>query len=322
MRRAFDLLELLADRAEHSGADLAAALGVSRAAVWNQVARLREEGVDIVGTPGQGYVLEAGFDKLDADAMRAELEHAGCRSIRALDVLTVTDSTNEQLLTRQTSADIHGHALFAEYQSAGRGRRGDKWLSPPGSGLTFSLGWRFDAPPSTFSALSLVIGLALARALDRHGIDTVRLKWPNDIVRGDRKMAGILIEMRAEAGGPCVTVIGIGLNVSLSVRGAALIDRPSDDVTTALGAAVSRNALAADVLASLVEHLEQFGREGFEPFRDAWCALDALRDREVTLDLGGRVVTGRARGVDDHGALLIEDDGRLESFVSGHLTRV
>ncbi|MCB1747680.1 MAG: biotin--[acetyl-CoA-carboxylase] ligase [Gammaproteobacteria bacterium] len=322
MRRAFELLALLGDGAEHSGAELSQALGVTRAAVWNQVQRLREAGIEIRGVAGQGYALAQGFEALDRAALRERLDGAACVAWPAIEVARVTDSTNERLLRALDSGDIHGHALFAEFQTAGRGRRGDRWISPPGSGLCFSCGWRFDAPPSTFSALSLVVGLAVVRCLREAGADDARLKWPNDVVRNGRKLAGILIEMRSEAGGPCHTVIGIGVNIALSPQARAAIDQPSDDVTAACGHAVSRNALAASLLGRLGAMLAEFATQGFAPFRDDWLAHDALVGRTVLLDLGPRTVSGRARGVDAHGALLIEHGGRCEPFVSGHLRAV
>ena len=183
-------------------------------------------------------------------------------------------------------------------------------MSPPGSGLCFSVGWRFEHPPTTFSALSLVVGLALVRALAAVGVHDARLKWPNDVVRAGRKLAGILIEVRAEAGGPSVAVIGVGLNVVLSAAARATIDRPSDDLLAATGNVVSRNELAADLLATLATTLAEFARDGFTPFRAAWLAVDALAGATVELDLGTRRIRGIACGVDDHGALLIEHEGR------------
>ncbi|MEQ8496400.1 MAG: biotin--[acetyl-CoA-carboxylase] ligase, partial [Gammaproteobacteria bacterium] len=194
MRRALELLGLLADGAEHPGTELAAQLGVTRAAVWNQVRRLRDEGIAIEATPAQGYRLGGGFEALDAALMHSLLGARGCHAWRTIDVAGVTDSTNERLLRAHDAGDQHGHVLFAEYQTAGRGRRGDRWISPPGSGLCFSLAWRFDTPPPTFSALSLAVGLAVVTCLEGEGVRGARLKWPNDVVRDDAKLAGILIE--------------------------------------------------------------------------------------------------------------------------------
>lgn len=320
MRRAFALLELLSDGAEHAGAALAQALGVTRAAVWHQVAQLREQGLAIDASRRHGYQLAGGFEALCAQSIRSQLS-GPARALLAIDVVTITDSTNERLLAALNAGDIHGKVLFAEHQTAGRGRRGDRWLSPPGSGLCVSLGWRFDQPPATFSALSLVVGMAIAESLRELGVASAMLKWPNDILCENGKLAGILIEMRAEAGGPSRTVIGIGINVQMSQEARALIDQPVADFVHASGQAMSRNRLAAVLLSALARTLPQFARDGFAVFRDDWRRYDQLADAVVRLELPNRVVEGIARGVDDHGALLIEHDGRRETFVSGHLLR-
>jgi BirA family biotin operon repressor/biotin-[acetyl-CoA-carboxylase] ligase len=320
MRRAFALLDLLSDGAEHGGTELAEALGVTRAAVWHQVAQLREQGMVIAASRGHGYQLPGGFEALSAASIRAQLSGPARESLH-VETVTLTDSTNERLLAALNSGDIHGQVLLAEHQTAGRGRRGDRWLSPPGSGLCLSLGWRFDQPPATFSALSLVVGMAITESLRELGVSAAMLKWPNDILYDGGKLAGILIEMRSEAGGPCRTVIGIGINVQMSAQARALIDQPVEDFTHASGQAVSRNRLAAVLLSALARTLPQFGRDGFAVFRQDWLRYDALVGQAVKLELPNRTVLGTARGVDDHGALIIEHDGGRETFVSGHLAR-
>ena len=320
MRRAFALLELLSDGAEHAGAELAQALGVTRAAVWHQVAQLRAQGLAIAAVRGHGYHLPGGFEALSTDAIQAQLCDAA-RAVLVIETVTITDSTNERLLAALNAGDIHGQVLLAEHQTAGRGRRGDRWISPPGSGLCLSLGWRFEQPPATFSALSLVVGIAITESLRELGVRSAMLKWPNDILCAGGKLAGILIEMRAEAGGPCRTVIGIGINVQMSERARALIDQPVEDFTHVTGQGVSRNRLAAIVLSALASSLPQFGRDGFAVFRDDWRRYDVLVDQTVKLELPNRSVAGVARGVDDHGALIIEHSGRCETFVSGHLSQ-
>lgn len=322
MRRAFELLAMLGDGAEHSGSELATRLGVTRAAVWNHVEKLRDQGVDILATPRRGYYLREGFEALDADSIRAALTAQGCAVFRRIDAVAVTDSTNEQLLQAARDRDIHGQVMLAEFQTAGRGRRGDRWLSAPGSGLCMSLGWRFDPPPATFSALSLVVGFALVAALRDLGVEEAMLKWPNDIVCRGAKLAGILIEMRSEAGGPCVTVIGIGLNIHLSDAAREHIGRPAGGYLEAGGNRLSRNLLAATLLARLANALETFAVQGFAPFRHRWAACDALADCPVRLELPGRIVDGIARGVDEHGALQIEHGGQRERFMAGHLTAI
>ena len=321
MRKSLELLSLLHDGAEHSGAELAEQLGVTRAAIWNQVNRLRKEGIEVRVTRGRGYALVHGYEALDAAAIRDHLKQLNCRNISALETVAVTDSTNERLVAVLPNEDIHGRALLAEYQTAGRGRRGDRWVAPPGSGLCMSLGWRFESPPPTFSALSLVVGLSIATGLAAGGVTSAKLKWPNDVVCGDGKLAGILIEMRSESGGACTAVIGIGINVRLSDDARDLIERPTADLESAGGRELSRNVLAATLLHCVVQDLVRFEKSGFAEFRMNWSELDALADKPVRLELAGRIVEGVARGVDGHGALVIEHGNRLETFMAGHLSR-
>lgn len=310
---------MLHDGAEHSGADLAHRLGISRAAIWNHIDRLRKEGIEVRATRGRGYVLEGGFEVLDTAEIHRRLQQLNCKSVTALEAVVVTDSTNERLLAALPNDNIHGRVLLAEYQTAGRGRHGDQWIAPPGSGLCMSLGWCFDSPPTTFSALSLVVGLAVVSTLAEQGICRAMLKWPNDIVRDGCKLGGILIEMRSESGGPCTTVIGLGINIRLSQLARGRIEQPSADLESAAGHAISRNALAAALLNSLCAKLSLFGRQGFAGFWPEWRQFDVLADEPVRLDLAERVVEGIARGVDENGALIIEHSGRREKFMSGHL---
>ena len=310
---------MLHDGAEHSGVDLAHRLGISRAAIWNHIDRLRKEGIEVRATRGRGYVLEGGFEVLDTAEIHRRLQQLNCKGVTALEAVVVTDSTNERLLAALPNDNIHGRVLLAEYQTAGRGRHGDQWIAPPGSGLCMSLGWCFDSPPTTFSALSLVVGLAVVSTLAEQGICRAMLKWPNDIVRDGCKLGGILIEMRSESGGPCTTVIGLGINIRLSQLARGRIEQPSADLESAAGHAISRNALAAALLNSLCAKLSLFGRQGFAGFWPEWRQFDVLADEPVRLDLAERVVEGIARGVDENGALIIEHSGRREKFMSGHL---
>ncbi|MDG2302177.1 MAG: biotin--[acetyl-CoA-carboxylase] ligase [Gammaproteobacteria bacterium] len=321
MRRAFEILRLLSDGDLHSGEDLALSLGITRAAVWNQIRRLRTEGLSVVATAGGGYQLGCKFEGLDSSEIEKHLKQEGC-SLFQCRVEDVIDSTNTRLLLQSGKSNIHRQALFAEFQTIGRGRRGDKWVSPPGSGICFSLGYVFDAPPATFSALSLVVGISLIEALKKIGVRGIKLKWPNDIVRGDEKVAGILIEMRAEASGASRTVIGIGLNFELPQEVAKLVDRPIGDLGHHVTEKFNRNQVAAKILHVLGVNLLRFETTGFVAFHDDWRDSDALSGQNILLALGTRQVNGVSRGVDKNGALLLETNNGLESFLSGHLTVV
>ncbi len=317
--KSFELLARLSDGQTHSGESLAHALSITRGAVWNRVQRLQARGVDIFAVTGKGYRLAQPYEFLNAEIIRARLQPETAARLAEVACVTETDSTNQRLLERIPRARVHACALFAEYQTAGRGRRGDVWIAPPGSGLCGSLGWRFDAPPPTMSALSLAIGVAVANTAATCGAGGVQLKWPNDVLLDGRKLAGILIEMRAEYGGPSTVVIGIGLNTAIPAAVRAKITQPVADLSEALGAAPSRNTLAATLLDHVVDTLARFAADGFAPFVPAWQRYDGLVGRAVQLELPDRKVIGTARGVDAGGMLVIEHHGQHEKFLSGHV---
>ena len=320
MRKAFELLAILHDGGVHSGEMIGRRLGISRAAVWSRIERLKRCGVEVHGVPGRGYRLTGGYEFLDADRITNAIPGSTRDLIQPLLVSSIVDSTNQRLLEANSREDIHRRILLAEYQTAGRGRRGDRWYAPPGSGICLSLGWRFDAPPSSISALSLVVGIALARAAERQGARRIKLKWPNDLLFDNRKIAGILIEMRSEFGGPCVVVIGVGLNIALPGNAHENIDQPVADLRAACAQTPTRTGAAALSIDALVTALREFETAGFAPFESQWRRLDALRDHRVRLTLPDRSVVGVARGVEQSGALIVEHDGRRETFIAGHLT--
>lgn len=170
------------------------------------------------------------------------------------------------------------------------------------------------------AALSLAVGVAVTRALARAGARGVSLKWPNDIWFEDRKIGGVLIELRAEAGGAAYVVIGVGINVSLTAESRREIEVGGGviaAVADACAAAPSRNLVAGTLLDELLSMLAQFEREGFAGFRGPWTSLDALGGRQVRVLLADKALDGIARGVDQDGALLLETDNGVQRFVSG-----
>jgi len=322
MDKSFELLARLNDGHAHSGEALAQEFAITRAAVWNRVQRLQTLGLEIFAVPGKGYRLSQPFEFLAVTKIRAGLDVPARTMLAELQCVETTDSTNQQLLQRAATRAIHGHALLAEYQTAGRGRRGDAWIAPPGSGLCLSLGWRFEAPPHTMSALSLVIGIAVARTAQAFGLDAVRLKWPNDVLYQGRKLAGILIEMRAEYGGPSTVVIGVGLNSHIPAAVRATITQPVADLSEALEHPPGRNLVAARLLSELVKVLTEFTAHGFAPFAADWRRYDGLAGQQVQLELPDRQIRGLAQGVDASGMLMIEHAGVREKFLSGHVRLV
>lgn len=306
------LLDTLADGAWHSGEALAAAAGITRAGLAKRVDKLRELGLDVEARQGLGYRLAQPLERLAAAALQAGAP-AGLR----VQVVDSTDSTNRQLLDAPAAQDPQ--ALFAEYQTAGRGRRGRAWRSPYGANVYLSLAWSFSAWPPQLTALPLGIGVACAQALGDVGLSRVQLKWPNDLWVDRRKLGGILIEHRGEAGGACRVVVGIGINVAMSGAQAGGIDQAWISLVDAIGATTSRNALAGALLRRLHGVLSRFEYEGFAPFAAQWGALDLTRDQPVQIS-GATPIAGIARGVDEIGALIVETDGERRAVHSGDVS--
>ena len=323
-----DLLQLLADGGVHSGERLAAHLQVSRTAVWKSIERLRGHGIGVQAQAREGYSLAAPVELLDAARIEEQISDARKPTLAQLQVLFEVDSTNTLLLEGAHPPPGAAFACLTELQTRGRGRRGRQWLGTFGEGLALSLSWSFADTPKDLSALSLAVGVAVARVARRLGAQHVGLKWPNDIWFRDRKLGGVLIEMRSEAGGPAFVVIGVGLNVNPTAATLDAIQRggarggerggvAAAGLAQACPTGLSRNALAGAVIDELLGVLLQFAVDGFAPFRDEWSTLDALRNRPVRVLLGTDHFDGIAAGIDTDGGLLLDNGGQVRKFVSG-----
>lgn len=316
------LLHLLADGAWHSGTDLAAALGVSRAAVWKQVRKARGLGAPVQAVRGRGYRLCGGYEPLNADVIRRHLSTGGHRELDALEVLSTVNSTSSRLLQRGAVAGTV--ACFAEYQSGGRGRRGRAWASPFGANLYFSVARGFDPAPPVIGALSPAVAVELARTLRGLGAASVQVKWPNDLLAGGAKLGGILLEHRGEAAGGCRVVIGVGLNVDAAPGRAEGVDQPTVRLVDLTASPPGRSRLAAAMLDAVLRATAEFRERGFAPFRGAWPALDAMRGRDVWLEPGGESgnerIAARVTGIAADGALMTEVAGRSRRFYAGELS--
>ncbi len=313
------LLEILSDGQFHSGQFLADTIGVSRTAVWKHVHALRRRGLDVYAVSGKGYRLAQPLDLLSVDRVRAALTPDVAAEIHAISLPFELPSTNQYLCQLVDARDAHGHVCMTEYQSAGQGRHGNKWHSPLAAGLYLSVGWRSEALPEPLTGLSLAAGVAAVRALDDCGIGGVGLKWPNDLLYDGCKLGGILLQVRGEASGPCLLVLGIGINVHLPPEPAARIRQPVTDLSH-IGQPPPRNQLAAALINRLVHCLTEYPRQGFEPYLSDWRRYDCISGRQVTLSAGNRRVDGRMLGVDADGALLLGTNGNVQRYVSGEIS--
>jgi BirA family biotin operon repressor/biotin-[acetyl-CoA-carboxylase] ligase len=315
---AFVLLRHLADGEVHSGAALAASIGMSRARLSQLLDQVEASGQVLERIRGRGYRLIDASPLLDAAAIaRALALQAGHLDV---EVVADVDSTSSELLRRNRATDVHRLLLAAERQTAGRGRRGRHWQSVAGGSLTFSLGWRFAQGAGFLSGLSLAVGVAIAQAFDQAGFAGVELKWPNDLVHDRRKLGGILIEIVGDALGPSLAVIGVGINVRLPEAVRNDIEQPVTELA-AIGGAVDRNALLGQVGAAMARALESYACEGFAAFREPWLRRHALQQQAVEVLLpDGSVAQGNVSGVDADGCLLLDCGGRRVRLISGEVS--
>jgi len=222
----------------------------------------------------------------------------------ALEVVLQTGSTNSDLLARCATL-TKPTMLVAETQTAGRGRAGRSWLSGPGASLTFSIAWPFTLTPQALLGLPLAVGVALAQALLSMDV-AVELKWPNDVLKNGRKLAGVLVETVTH-GETTWAVVGVGLNLLMPSELEEQIGHAVADATWL--AQMDRNDLLAVLLNHLGDCLQKFSDEGLTPFVEPWNALHAYAGQRVTiLDRGEIIRQGVALGVNHQGCLLVQDD--------------
>jgi BirA family biotin operon repressor/biotin-[acetyl-CoA-carboxylase] ligase len=317
------VFQRLDDREFRSGEALATELEVTRAAVWKAVEQLRELGVSLDAHTNKGYRLATGVSALCAERIGASLPADVRDRIEALLVEWTLESTNTRLLESLPPSAGKTAVVIAEHQTGGRGRRGRGWVAPPGGAICLSLAWQYPDMPADLSALSLVVGICAANALHEIGVRDAMLKWPNDLVSSRGKLGGILVEMRAEAGGPVHVVVGIGLNVTLddaARRAVSASGNTADDIAAHRAPVPDRNSIVAALLARLVPALAGFPVHGFAPHLADWHDNDALREREVRVENAGEITRGVARGIDSHGALLVETPAGVRRFISGEVS--
>lgn len=306
------LIGILADGAFHSGEQLGDMLGMSRAAINKHMHTIREWGLDVFTVPGKGYSLPAPIQLLDEQAILSYLP-AG-----QVAVLPVVDSTNQYLLDRISELKS-GDACVAEYQQTGRGRRGRQWVSPFGANLYLSMFWRLEQGPAAAMGLSLVVGIVMAEVLHKLGAGQVRVKWPNDLYLNDKKLAGILVELTGKTGDAAQLVIGAGINLTMRESTTNVISQDWINLQEA-GVIIDRNKLTAELLSELRLAVVKFENEGLSAFISRWREMDNYLDRPVKLIIGNQEIFGIARGIDQQGALLLEQNGNVKPYIGGEIS--
>lgn len=303
------LIEILADGEFHSGEDLAVEFNMTRAGINKYIKTLREWGISLSSVQGKGYCLDSSMNLLDKDKISSHYQLDN-----RLDVLPVIDSTNRYWLDRIRELNS-GDTCVAEFQYQGRGRRGRQWFGPFGSNLYFSMYWRLEQGIAAAMGMSLIVGIVIAETLQKLSGKTVKVKWPNDLYLDDKKLAGILVELSSKTGDCAHAVIGMGINLTMK--------NPDTNIVTQewsnLGV-VDRNLLVAEMIKVLKISLKTFEQSGLSPFIERWNNLDNFAHRPVKLLIGEKVIRGIAKGINEHGALLLDENGTIKTYVGGEIS--
>ena len=311
---------MLGDGQVRSGRQLADVLGVSRTSVWNQIKILKSLGLPIQAVPGQGYCLAQRVDTLDEEQTLAHLPDRMRRRIGSVDWFDRVDSTSDHLLRHLTGATDRVAICIAESQSAGRGRRGRSWVSPFGCNIYFSVAYPFAAGVSGLIGLTPALGVALARTLTGMGVAGIRVKWPNDLLLEQRKAAGILVDIRGDAAGPCWAIVGIGVNLAMPGAAGRTVDQPWANIAPRLAPGVTRTECLGRLLSSVLCGLETIETRGPDSYLVDWPRFDALRGKTVMVDGHGEAITGVAEGIAGNGMLRVVTQAGERLVMAGEVS--
>jgi BirA family biotin operon repressor/biotin-[acetyl-CoA-carboxylase] ligase len=320
------LIAALADGRFHTGDELGAQFGVSKAAIWKAVRKLADFNLDIHSVRGKGYRLSEPLCLLSEPQILARLPASRRDQLSGIEVLHSVDSTNSHALRRVQSGVLdlavgRCWVCLAECQTAGKGRRGRHWVSPYGHNLYLSLVREFSNGAAALDGLSLVVGLAVVTALADLGYSGLALKWPNDVLLDGRKLAGILLEVSGDVTGLCHVVIGVGLNLRSNHAAMAAVEQPWTALDQAGFQRAMRNEVVGAILSKLLTALHMFEHSGFGPFIPKWQEYDCTFGREIALLTAAGAIHGKGRGVSDGGALLLETaDGSVQRFHGGEVS--
>ncbi|MGI2261684.1 bifunctional biotin--[acetyl-CoA-carboxylase] ligase/biotin operon repressor BirA [Shewanella sp. GXUN23E] len=305
------ILALLNQGSFVSGEVLAQELGISRAAVNKHIESLADYGVSVYSVKGRGYKLEKPVHLIEQVRLLDGIRQR-CFYFDEL------DSTNAFMLGHAQELKS-GDLCIAEYQSAGRGRRGRTWVSPYANHLYFSLFWRFPQGMAQAMGLSLVVGCSLYTVLQQMGVEGLGLKWPNDLYLDGRKLAGILVEMTGQTDSECQLVIGVGINMSMTESQGQRIDQPWSDLS-AVPASLDKTALMLNLHRQLYKDLQQFEQSGLLHFLQRWQQADLFAGKPVDLHMGEQVISGVCMGIDEQGAVLLDTAEGRKGFVGGEIS--
>ncbi|HDV5711187.1 TPA: biotin--[acetyl-CoA-carboxylase] ligase [Legionella pneumophila] len=309
------LMQILGDGACHSGSELGNALKISRSAVWKQINQLNDLGIPIIRIPHQGYQLKKPLILLDSDEITKQLHSKGFSQPFNLHLFTSIDSTNRYLKDLPSSSAVE--ICCTEMQTQGRGRFGRHWHSPFGENIYCSTRWSFNCDLSRLAGLSLVSSLAVVAFLNTlSNSKDIKIKWPNDILWGNKKLCGSLIEILAESNSNSQVIIGIGLNVNTDTENHPLPDKPWCSLYEIFKQQYDRNFLIAHLIVHLEQYLNKFMNTELDHFICEWNTVDYLAGKHITVSQSSGFISGVACGVNRSGQLILKDDQGIRHYLS------
>jgi BirA family biotin operon repressor/biotin-[acetyl-CoA-carboxylase] ligase len=300
-------------------------LNVSRAAICKVMKQINGLGLDVHSVRGKGYRLQDPVLLLDSEKIEAAIPLDRLSKLQKLVILDSIDSTNSYAM-RAIQA---GHGIpepgkflvyLAEQQTSGKGRRGREWVSPFGQNIYLTMVRNIDSGTMKTEGISLVVGLALVRALEALGLSSLKVKWPNDVLFDNMKLGGILLEITGDIGGVCQLIIGVGINIRCQPEQMQNVSQPWTDLNRITGNTTDRNLLAGYAVLNIMQALSEFESHGLQGFLDEWEQYDATIDKEVELISGESSRFGKARGISKTGALLFEVDGITQEVQGGEIS--
>ncbi|MEW8507764.1 MAG: bifunctional biotin--[acetyl-CoA-carboxylase] ligase/biotin operon repressor BirA [Candidatus Thiodiazotropha sp.] len=321
MYRHHELIHRLADGRFHSGQELGRLLGITRSSVWKKLQQIKQSyDLEIDAVSGRGYRLREPLDLLNQQSILELLRAEGLAPLPLLVLHPSIESTNSWLMKQAASGAESGTVCLAEQQIAGKGRHGRTWISPFGRNIYLSMLWRFEEPPMQLAGLSLASAIAVLRLLHQMNCDQAGLKWPNDVLWQGKKLAGLLLEVAGEAGGPSLVVIGVGLNTRLGSHG-EVIDQPWVDLNNIPNVLpYTRNQLVSKLIRHLRIVIGEYQTGGLESFIEEWHEHDQLLGKQVVIRGHSQEHAGVHLGIDGNGAIRLHSEGKERSFHAGEVS--
>lgn len=315
-----NLVAILNDGKFHDGISIGRSLNITRSAVWKAIKKLEDYGIQIESIKGKGYAMHEPLILLDKQIIKKKLTHKNIE----IEIFESIDSTNTYLKSfLAETKNKKTRVCFTEQQTKGKGRLGREWYSPFGQNIYFSCLYSSYKDLSELAGLSLVVSLAVAKTLNSFTLPKPLLvKWPNDVIYDNKKISGNLNEVQAEANGMCAVIVGIGINVNMEQDAEQSIAQPWTSLRNIIGKYVDRNELGVLLINNLFNYLENFEQHGLSYFINEWNKADKLFNQQITLKHDNNKIGGIAKGINQHGHLLIEVDGVVKSFSSGDTTIV